>query len=83
MVNLERAFNIRLGLRPADDYEVSPRIVEAPPAGKAKGRAMEPYVKGMVMEVYRLMGWDEKTGKPWRSTLQRLGLHDVIDDLWN
>jgi len=83
MVNLERAFNIRLGLRPADDYEVSPRIVEAPPAGKAKGRAMEPYVKGMVMEVYRLMGWDEKMGKPWRSTLQRLGLHDVIDDLWN
>jgi aldehyde:ferredoxin oxidoreductase len=82
VVNLERVFNVRRGLTPADDYEVSPRMVEAPPSGKAKGIAMAPYVKGMVMEVYRLMGWDEKTGKPWISTLERLGLHDVIKDIW-
>ncbi len=83
VVNLERAFNIRRGLTPADDYEVSPRMVEDPPSGKAKGKPMAPYVKGMVMEVYRLMGWDEKTGKPWRSTLERLGLEEVIKDIWS
>ncbi len=83
VVNLERVFNIRRGLTPADDYEVSPRLVEDPPSGKAKGKPMAPYIKGMVMQVYRLMGWDEKTGKPWRSTLRRLGLEDVIRDIWS
>lgn len=82
VVNLERAFNIRRGLTPADDYEVSTRMVEAPPSGIAKGKPMAPYVRGMIMEVYRLMGWDEKTGKPWRSTLERLGLEDIIKDVW-
>ena len=83
LVNLERVFNIRRGLTPADDYEVSPRMVEPPPSGKAKGKSMAPYVKWMVMEVYRLMGWDEKTGKPWRSTLKRCGLEDLIKDIWS
>ena len=83
VINLERVFNIRRGLTPSDDYEVAPRTVEAPPSGKAKGISMAPYVKGMVMEVYRLMGWDEKTGKPWKATLERLGLEDVIKDIWS
>ncbi len=82
-VHLERAFNIKRGLTPEDDLKVPKRIVEAPPSGKAKGKAMEPYVKGMVMEVYRLMGWDEKTGKPLRSTLKRVGLEDVARDIWS
>jgi len=82
LVNLERVFNVRRGLTPADDYDVSPRLVEAPPSGKAKGKAMAPYVKGMVMEYYRLSGWDEKTGKPWRTTLERVGLEDEIKDIW-
>ncbi|RLE52552.1 MAG: hypothetical protein DRJ26_04580 [Candidatus Methanomethylicota archaeon] len=33
----------------------------------------------MVKEYYRLMGWDEKKGKPLRSTLQRLGLDFAIN----
>jgi len=82
IVNLERVFNIRHGLTPEDDYNVSPRIVEAPPSGKAAGKAMAPYVKWMVMEVYRLMGWDEKTGKPLISTLKKVGLEDCIEDIW-
>jgi aldehyde:ferredoxin oxidoreductase len=36
----------------------------------------------MVNEYYRLMGWDEKTGKPWRNTLKRLGLEEIIKDMW-
>jgi len=34
------------------------------------------------MEYYRLSGWDEKTGKPWRTTLERVGLEDEIKDIW-
>jgi len=82
MVNFERAFNVTRGLTPADDYEVSPRMVSEPPRGRGKGKSMAPYVKGMVMELYRLMGWDEKTGKPWRSTLRDVGLDDIIGDVW-
>ena len=83
IVNLERAFNVRHGLTPADDYEVSPRMVSEPPQGRGKGKSMAPYVRGMVMEVYRLMGWDEKTGKPWRSTLREVGLEDIAEDVWS
>ncbi len=83
MVHLERAFNLRLGLKPTDDYDVSPRIVESPPAGRGKGKPMAPHVKAMVTEVYRLLGWDEKTGKPLKSTLQKVGLGEVADGIWS
>jgi aldehyde:ferredoxin oxidoreductase len=36
----------------------------------------------MVKQYYRLMGWDEKTGKPWRSTLTSVGLGHIADDIW-
>lgn len=83
MVHLERAFNVRLGLTPAHDYEVSARIVESPSSGKGKGKPMAPHVRTMVTEVYRLMGWDEKTGKPLRSTLEKVGLEEIAQDLWS
>jgi aldehyde:ferredoxin oxidoreductase len=82
LINLERVFNIRRGLTPSDDYEVSPRIISAQPGGKGFGKSIAPYVKGLVMEVYRLLGWDEKTGKPWKQTLQELRLDYLIKDVW-
>jgi aldehyde:ferredoxin oxidoreductase len=36
----------------------------------------------MVYDYYKLMGWDPKTGKPFRRTLFELGLDDVATDLW-
>lgn len=77
VMNLEGAFNIRHGLTPSDDYDVSPRLLEAPHRGRAKGKAVRPYLTGMIDEYYRLMGWDLKTAKPWRATLERLGPDDV------
>jgi len=82
VMQLERAFNSRHGLTPEDDWDVSKRLIEAPADGRAAGISIEPYLKGMVMEYYRLMGWDQKTGKPWRATLKKIGLDDVINDLW-
>jgi aldehyde:ferredoxin oxidoreductase len=81
LVNLERAVNVRLGLKPKDDYEVSPRIIEAPPGGVAKGKAMAPYVKDMIAEVYGLMDWDKTTGMPSRDTLKKLHLEYVLDNI--
>jgi len=87
VLNLERAFNCRRGLTPEDDFDVGPRVLEPLPSSRdprvpGTGKTIAPYLKGMVAEYYRLMGWDEKTGKPWRSTLDRLGLQKVADDLW-
>jgi aldehyde:ferredoxin oxidoreductase len=82
VMNLERAFNCRHGLTPEDDYNVSPRLLEAPRDGKAAGKSIKPYLNGMIDEYYALMGWDPKTGKPWQTTLKRLGLDDVARDIW-
>jgi aldehyde:ferredoxin oxidoreductase len=82
LMHLERAFNIRHGLTPEDDWNVTPRLIDAPVDGPAKGKGIKPYLVGMVKQYYRLMGWDEKTGIPWRSTLKSSGLEDVAKDLW-
>ena len=82
LMHLERAFNVRHGLKPEDDWTVPDRLVSAPDGGPAKGISIKPYLEGMVKEYHRLMGWDPKTGKPFRSHLKRVGLGDVIKDLW-
>lgn len=83
VMNLERVFNVRHGLTPYDDIEnIGPRLLEAPREGPAKGKSIKPYLRGMVREYYHLMGWDEKTGKPLRKTLIRLGLEEQIKDVW-
>ena len=82
VMQLERAFNVKHGLTPSDDYNVPARLVEAPADGPGAGRSIKPHLPQMIKEYYRLMGWDEKSGKPWRKTLQRFDLQDVAEDLW-
>ena len=83
ILTLERCFNVRHGLIPQDDYDVSRRIIEEPPDGPGKGNAIGWYLKGMINEYYSFLGWDEKSGKPWRSTLKKLGMEDIIDSVWS
>jgi aldehyde:ferredoxin oxidoreductase len=82
LMQMERAFNVRQGLKPDDDYHVSPRLLEAPKDGRAAGKSVAPYIRGMIDEYYRLMGWDLRTGRPWKKTLERFGLDDTARDLW-
>jgi len=82
MLNYERVFAVRHGLTPEDDYSVSKRLIEGQQDGPFAGRPIAPYLRGMVNEYYRLMGWDEKTGKPWKSTLKRVNLEEIIQDIW-
>lgn len=81
-VHYERAFNAKHGLEAADDLDVPERIVEEPPSGIGAGHAMADHLEWMVREVYRLNGWDEKTGKPKRETLADVGLEDVAEEVW-
>jgi aldehyde:ferredoxin oxidoreductase len=37
----------------------------------------------MVYDYYKLMGWDLRTGKPYRRTLEELSLEEEAKDLWD
>ena len=78
--NLMRVFNIRHG-HTRDHDTVSPRLVEAPHEGPAKGVSIGPKYDKMVDDYYEAMGWD-KEGRPLPETLKRLGLDSVAKELW-
>ncbi len=78
--NLLRSFNIRHGITRELDYP-SPRYGSAPAEGYAKGVSALDHWDEMLVNYYRQMGWDEKTGVPLPETLSKLGLEHIIDDL--
>ena len=71
VVNIRRVFSVKNGLLPDDDT-LPPRLLEEAPEGGAKGLKVP--IKVLVNDYYKAMGWDEKTGKPHRSTLNEMGL---------
>jgi aldehyde:ferredoxin oxidoreductase len=82
IVNLERLFNVRLGLSRADD-RLPPRFAEEPLAvHRFEGETAMPVHVGLVRDLdamldryYQLRGWNEN-GVPTPHTLARLGLQD-------
>lgn len=78
--NLKRAINIRLGLRREND-RLPGHVLHARP--DASSEATELPLQEMLQSYYRARGWDEHTGRPLPETLARLGLRDVIADLWH
>ena len=78
IVNIERAFLVREGVRRKDD-RLPRRFLEEPlKSGPAKGHVHELDV--MLDEYYDVRGWT-RDGVPKRSTLLRLGLDEVAKDL--
>ncbi|NLP30047.1 MAG: hypothetical protein GX363_02835 [Clostridiales bacterium] len=84
VLTLERIFNIMHGLTADYDIKVSPRITDPAPAdaGPAAGKGIGPYLEGWVRDYYQELGWDRKTGKPLKSTLEKLGLTEFYNFLW-
>lgn len=74
VINMMRLLYVRRGFTKEDEFDLSPRLLEAPPSGAASGKSIAPYLKGMVEEYYGLMGWDPATARPQPGTLTRLGL---------
>ena len=78
IVNVERAYLVREGVRRKDDM-LPPRFLREPlPSGPAKGHVVELDV--MLDEYYAVRGWTAD-GVPRLETLLRLGLSDVASDL--
>ena len=82
LVHFERAFGARFGHTAEDDLDVPIRIVAEPPAGQGVGHRMKDHLEWMVREVYRLNGWNGRTGKPLRGTLEMVWLEHVGQGFW-
>jgi aldehyde:ferredoxin oxidoreductase len=79
IVNLNRGFNVREGIRRKDD-SLPRRLTHVPaPEGPSKGQVVE--LDQMLDEYYEQRGWHLETGLPKKETLHRLGLDDIADDL--
>jgi aldehyde:ferredoxin oxidoreductase len=79
--NLERAFNVREGIRRKDDT-LPYRVMREPiPSGPLKGMYCPPEeLNAMLDEYYTLRGWT-KDGIPGEAKLKELGLQDVIAEM--
>ena len=74
-VNLERLFNLREGLTPADDT-LPWRVLNEPiPDGPSEGALVN--LEPMLNEYYEARGWDRKTGRPRPEKLKELNLEPV------
>ncbi|KYH31793.1 aldehyde ferredoxin oxidoreductase family protein [Neomoorella mulderi] len=81
--NLERAFNVREGVRRENDTLPNRFLTEPIPSGPSQGLYITPEVlEKMKDDYYQIRGWDLKTGIPKEAKLRELGLEDVIMDLW-
>jgi len=79
IVNLNRCFNVREGIRRKDD-SLPTRLTQTPaPEGPSKGQVVE--LDQMLDEYYELRGWRLEDGIPTKRVLRRLDLDDLIVDL--
>ncbi|MGD0919398.1 MAG: aldehyde ferredoxin oxidoreductase C-terminal domain-containing protein, partial [Thermodesulfobacteriota bacterium] len=77
----QRLFNMKHGLTAENDFDVSPRLLEAPSAGFAAGKAFGDHIGELIKQYYTFEGWDPKTGKPLSKTIKRLGLEEMAKGL--
>jgi aldehyde:ferredoxin oxidoreductase len=71
--------HFRYGWTPKEDLEnIGQRFLEPLPDGPFKGFSVTRFLPDLVYDFYRECGWDEKTGEPTPSTLERLDLKDYI-----
>jgi aldehyde:ferredoxin oxidoreductase len=78
---MRHAFNFREGLKPFD-FQLPKRCIGEPPQTEGPLKGVTVDYKGFIRNFFKAMEWDEATGKPSRSSLEKLGgLEDVIKAL--
>lgn len=81
IINLERAYIVRAGIRRRDDTLPKRFLTEPLPkeCGPSAGSIVE--LEPMLDEYYENHQWDKETGIPTREKLIDLGLENVVEDL--
>ena len=77
--NIERAFNVREGLRRSWDTLPSRLLKESISSGPTRGQVVE--LDPLVDDFYRECGWDLATGIPTQRKLEELGLEMIDNDM--
>lgn len=77
IVNIQKAFNSRLGLRREDDTVCHRWMNEPMTDGPGKGMKVADYLEQTKDEYYEYHGWDKVTSLQKREKLKELGLKDV------
>jgi len=79
IITLERAINLRRGVRRKDDTLPERFFKETVPTGPAKGIKLDrKRFEQLIDEYYDLRGWDKETGFISEEKLKELGMTDVL-----
>jgi aldehyde:ferredoxin oxidoreductase len=79
--NIRHAFNLREGEKPAD-LKLPKRCVGEPPLKKGPLEGVTIDHKTLRSNFFKAIDWDETTGKPSKSSLEKIGgMEDVIASL--
>ncbi|MBU2509862.1 aldehyde ferredoxin oxidoreductase family protein [bacterium] len=76
---IERAFNVREGLRREWDTLPKRILKESVKSGSTLGQTVD--LDELLDDFYELSGWDLKTGIPTLNALRKLGLHTIAEDM--
>jgi aldehyde:ferredoxin oxidoreductase len=79
--NLLRCFDIKHG-RNKNAEQPSPRYCSTPAEGPGKIFSVASCWEQMRDKFYDYMGWDKETGRPLPETLRRVGLDELVQDIW-
>lgn len=77
--NVERAYNVREGLRRAGDTLPRRLLTEPLAEGPSQGHVVD--LPALLDDFYSACGWDLKTGIPTRERLESLDLTDIATDM--
>jgi aldehyde:ferredoxin oxidoreductase len=78
ILTLRQAFNAREGITP-DQFEMPERLKQPHTVGPTLGVKID--FEAARDSYFRAMGWDPKSGKPYKQTLVELGLEVLVSDL--
>lgn len=78
---MRHVFNLREGIKPSD-LKITDRAIGEPPltAGPLKDVIVD--IDKLACNFFKHVGWDMETGKPSLEQLQKLGLDELIEDLY-
>lgn len=77
--NLKRALNIKLGWKPEGE-RLPPFLLQ--PLGEGGTGGYVPDVERLLLDYYRVRGWERESGRPTQERLLSLDLGEVARELW-
>lgn len=75
---LARLFNLKHGMKPEQDYDISRRLLEKMPDGASQGKSLGPVFEKAIRDYYETRGWDPVTGRPTEEALEKVAMKKYV-----